>query len=52
MKKEAIFGVWVFYRNDENKPRWKCSICGKVIRRGVAEKLYCSHCGARMRREA
>lgn len=45
-------GVWKYYTNDENKARWKCSGCGKVCRRNPADKLYCSTCGARMRKEA
>ena len=44
-------GVWLYYVNEEGKARWKCSQCGKIIRRGVDEKLYCSRCGARMRKE-
>lgn len=24
-------GVWVYYTNDEGKPRWKCSVCGTVL---------------------
>lgn len=28
--KEARFGKWVYYINDEGKARWKCSICGKI----------------------
>lgn len=43
--------TWLYYTNDENKPRWKCSECGKIIRHGVNEKLYCSRCGAKMRME-
>ena len=52
MDKPARFGVWKYYTNDEGKARWKCSECGKVIRHGVNEKLYCSRCGAKMSREA
>ena len=52
MEKPAKFGKWLYYINDEGKARWKCSECGKIIRHGAAEKLYCSHCGAKMSREA
>lgn len=52
MTKEAKFRVWKYYTNDENKPRWKCSACGKVCKRNPHYKLYCSNCGARMRMEA
>ncbi len=52
VEKEAKFGVWKYYTNEENKPRWKCSCCGKIIRHGAHEKLYCSNCGAKMKTEA
>lgn len=40
--------VWEYYRNDEGKARWRCSKCGKIIRQGQNEKLFCSHCGRPM----
>ena len=52
IEKEATFATWLYYRNDEGKPRWKCSKCGKICKRLPVEKLYCSHCGARMNLEA
>lgn len=52
MEKTCKFGTWIYYRNDEGKPRWKCSICGKIVRRLPYEKLYCSRCGAKMKMEA
>lgn len=52
MDKQAKFGKWLYYVNDEGKARWKCSECGKIIRHGVHEKLYCSHCGARLQPES
>ena len=52
VEKEAKFGKWLYYTNDENKARWKCSICGKICRRDPADKLYCSHCGSRNSKEA
>lgn len=48
MEKPAKFGKWVYYINDEGKARWKCSLCGKVIRHGKEVKFYCSNCGARL----
>ena len=52
VKKEAVFGKWIYYTNDEGKARWKCSVCGKICRRDPADKLYCSHCGSRNSKEA
>ena len=49
VEKEAKFGKWVYYINDEGKARWKCSECGKIIKGRQFEKLYCSRCGAKMR---
>ena len=45
-------GKWVYYTNDENKPRWKCSNCGKICRRDPYDKNYCSKCGSRNTKEA
>lgn len=50
--KEAKFGTWKYYRNEEGKARWKCDQCGKICKRIPTEKLYCSKCGARMKMEA
>ena len=52
IEKQAKFGTWKYYVNDEGKARWKCSVCGKIIRHGVHEKLYCSNCGSKMKMEA
>lgn len=52
MNKEARFGTWVYYTNEENKGRWKCDQCGKVCKRNPYYKLYCSNCGAKMKLEA
>jgi hypothetical protein len=30
MQKEAKYGKWIYYVNDEGKARWKCSLCGKI----------------------
>lgn len=43
---------WHYYTNDEGKARWKCTNCGKIIRRGAHEKKRCSVCGAHMSEEA
>ena len=48
-RKEAI---WQYYTNEENRPRWKCSERGKIIRHGAHEKLFCSRCGSRMTLES
>ena len=50
--KEAKFGRWLYYTNDEGKARWKCSECGKICKRDPSEKLYCSTCGSRNSKEA
>ena len=52
VEKEAKFGVWKYYTNDEGKARWKCSLCGKVCKHNPYYKLYCSNCGCKMRMEA
>ena len=43
---------WHYYTNDEGRARWKCTNCGKIIRRGAHEKKRCSVCGAHMSEEA
>ena len=52
IEKEARFGTWVYYTNDEGKARWKCSECGKIVKRLPNDKLYFSHCGAKLRLES
>lgn len=49
---ERKTGKWLYYTNDEGKARWKCSECGKIVRRSPSFKLYCSHCGAKLKMEA
>ena len=44
--------VWQYYTNEENRPRWRCSKCGKIIKQGQHEKRYCSNCGVYIRPEA
>ena len=40
--------TWTYYVNEEGKARWKCSACGKIVRRLPDDKKFCSNCGARM----
>ena len=53
IEKEARFGVWVYFTDDENRARWRCSECGKILHRHpyTNNKFYCSYCGAKMRLE-
>lgn len=46
------YAFWHYYRNEENRPRWKCSECGKICKRLPNDKRFCSWCGAKMRMEA
>lgn len=50
--KEVKFGKWLYYTNDEGKPRWKCDQCGKICKRRPTDKLYCSRCGCKMSMES
>lgn len=52
IEKPARFGKWLYYRNDEGKARWKCSECGKIIKKRPWEFLYCPFCGSRNCEEA
>lgn len=45
-------GLWIYCPDDEDRPRWKCSRCGKIVHKDPAEKLYCALCGQRNRKEA
>ena len=53
MEKErpVLTAEWVYYVNEEHKARWKCSACGKIVRRLPYDKHYCSNCGAKMESE-
>ena len=44
--------TWIYYTNDEGKPRWRCSSCGFVKRRNPHEKKYCAGCSKPMKMEA
>lgn len=48
MSNEGKESTWVYYVNEEGKARWKCRLCGKIVRRLPDDKRYCSNCGARM----
>lgn len=43
---------WHGYTNEEGKARWKCTNCGKLVRRRPSDKKRCSWCGAYMSEEA
>ena len=43
---------WHYYTNDEGKPRWKCTHCGRLCKRRPTDKPRCASCGAHMRFEA
>ena len=44
--------TWEYYRNDEGKARWRCTSCGKVVRRNPHDKKYCSCCSRPMKMES
>lgn len=46
-----IEAKWRGYTNDEGKPRWKCTNCGKIVKRPPNDKKRCSICGAYMTEE-
>lgn len=52
MEKEARFGKWIYYVNEEGKARWRCSECGKICRHDPNEKNYCSRCGSKNTKES
>ena len=52
LEKLTAEGQWVYCPDDEGRPRWKCSRCGKIVHKDPAEKLYCAACGQRNRKEA
>ena len=47
-----VEATWHYYMNDEGKPRWKCTRCGKIVKRVSHDKVRCSCCGAHMSEEA
>ena len=51
-EKHGDYAVWVYYRNEDGKARWKCSECGKVCKRNPHDKRFCSNCGKPMRMES
>lgn len=44
--------VWEYWPDEEGKPRWRCRHCGKIVHKDPADKLHCSVCGLRARKEA
>ena len=47
-----IEAKWHYYQNEEGRSRWKCTNCGKMLRRLPTDKRRCSHCGAHMKGES
>lgn len=41
-----IEAKWHYYTNDEGKPRWRCTNCGRICKRNPYDKQRCSTCGA------
>lgn len=50
--KPVIEAVWKYGMDDENRPRWRCTNCGKFCHRNPHDKHFCSNCGAEMRLES
>ena len=46
-----VYATWHYYINEEDSPRWKCTNCGKIVRRPPHDKHICSKCGAHIRME-
>jgi len=44
-------GVWEYQTDDEHKPRWVCSNCGKIVHKDPHDKRYCSNCGCAIRKD-
>jgi len=47
-----VYAKWRYDTDDENRPRWKCSHCGKICHKNPYDKKCCSVCGSRMRMES
>lgn len=45
-----INGVWKYYVNEMGKARWRCSVCGHVVKHDPNDFKRCA-CGAHMRKE-
>lgn len=41
-----IDAKWHYYTNEEGKPRWRCTNCGRLCKRNPYDKQRCSTCGA------
>ena len=46
-----INGVWRYYVNEMGKARWRCSVCGHVVKHDPNDFKRCT-CGARMKKES
>ena len=46
-----INGVWRYYVNEMGKARWRCSVCGHVVKHDPNDFKRCT-CGAHMSKEA
>ena len=46
-----VNGVWRYYVNEEGKARWRCSVCGHVVKHDPNDFKRCA-CGARMKKES
>ena len=47
-----VYAKWHYYQNEEGRSRWKCTNCGKMLRRLPTDKRRCSRCGAYMKGES
>lgn len=45
-----VKGVWRYYVNEEGKARWRCSVCGHVVKHDPNDFKRCA-CGAHMAKE-
>lgn len=46
-----VNGVWRYYVNEMGKARWRCSVCGRVVKHDPNDFKRCA-CGAHMSKEA
>ena len=46
-----VNGVWRYYVNEMGKARWRCSVCGHVVKHDPNDFKRCT-CGAHMSKEA
>lgn len=48
----TLTATWLYSTDDQHKPLWRCSNCGKVCRKDPKDKRFCAWCGAAMKKEA